>query len=254
MADEWWRPQNLKRSEAEYAAKTDISTLDTRNDFAFYKVMLQTGDAERSNIGSHNDIDPRMRVDMVTRLLGDGSSVAKIMDVGCGLGFTTNALKQAYPQARVIGVDISSDAIQFAAKRFPGCEFATKVVGPNSDELEAGNDLIFAFEFYPFTRTDDADNHRDYLELLLGKLAPGGKLVVYQDWLNPNSLSSTLAALKPGFNEHRFDEHEIPFRLVARYIGNNPVSRLVSRLLRAAVKFLHGQAMGMNKAIVVYRK
>jgi trans-aconitate methyltransferase len=33
-----------------------------------------------------------------------------IVDLGCGLGFTTDALSKVYPDAKVLGIDISTDA------------------------------------------------------------------------------------------------------------------------------------------------
>lgn len=43
-----------------------------------------------------------------------------IVDVGCGLGNTTNSLAIAYPDAQVIGFDFSETSINVARKSFPG--------------------------------------------------------------------------------------------------------------------------------------
>ena len=53
-----------------------------------------------------------------------------IYDVGCGLGFTTNALSQFYPNYEVIGVDISNDAIEFGKSNFKSCKFQSEVIDP----------------------------------------------------------------------------------------------------------------------------
>ena len=77
--------------------------------------MLKTNDIIGSRIKAHNDINPSYRVKTLKRLLG--SFVPnQILDVGCGLGFTTRELKRVFPSAQVTGIDISTDAIFFAQK------------------------------------------------------------------------------------------------------------------------------------------
>jgi len=47
-----------------------------------------------------------------------------ILDAGCGTGLKALALAQANPGARIIGIDISAESIEFAAKRlqYHGCD------------------------------------------------------------------------------------------------------------------------------------
>jgi len=50
--------------------------------------------------------------------------VTRILDLGCGEGYYSNALKRARSGAQVCGVDISRSAIRLAAKQYPGVNFA----------------------------------------------------------------------------------------------------------------------------------
>jgi SAM-dependent methyltransferase len=46
-----------------------------------------------------------------------------ILDMGCGDGSYTAAIKQAFPEASVMGVDPAGEAIRIASARYPGIEF-----------------------------------------------------------------------------------------------------------------------------------
>ena len=59
--DKWILPENLKKSEAIVRA-TEMSSLDPNNDFASYKIMLETGDINTSMISNHNDIFPHEKI------------------------------------------------------------------------------------------------------------------------------------------------------------------------------------------------
>lgn len=47
----------------------------------------------------------------------------KILDVGCASGHITNKIKALYPDAEVIGLDVSNKFLAFAKKRYPGVKF-----------------------------------------------------------------------------------------------------------------------------------
>ena len=46
-----------------------------------------------------------------------------ILDVGCGLGYFTNQLRQHIPGAEVLGTELSKTAVSKAAARYPSCQF-----------------------------------------------------------------------------------------------------------------------------------
>ena len=77
---------------------------------------------------------------------------ARILDVGCGAGYSTLALAKAYPTAEVVGVDIDDPSIEMARDNLAGFdELATRVRFRTADvaSLAAGPerfDAAFAFE------------------------------------------------------------------------------------------------------------
>ncbi len=54
----------------------------------------------------------------------DRTSVPRILDLGCGQGHVTAKLRDQYPNAEVSGLDYSVSAIEYAANRFGGIDFA----------------------------------------------------------------------------------------------------------------------------------
>ena len=116
-SNDWWHPEKLSATERMLSAQ---NTPDVDNDFGSYKVMRETGSIRDSRILSHNNINPDYRVRYLKDFLGSNKSTT-ILDVECGLGLTTAAIKKYFPTAEVTGVDISSDAIRFAREKFTDC-------------------------------------------------------------------------------------------------------------------------------------
>jgi trans-aconitate methyltransferase len=126
-----------------------------------------------------------------------------VLDAGCGAGYTTAALARLFPSARVTGVDISHDAVAYARATHPSAEFRAEAISPSSPP-EGTFDAIFCFEFYPFTRNADAIEQAGYLRAFASRLAPGGCIVVYQTWRNPNSLGAVYREVRAALPELSF--------------------------------------------------
>lgn len=122
--------------------------------------------------------------------------------MGCGLGIAAGAMTQYFPGAKVMGVDISEDAIAYAKIHYPNTEFSAIAISPEMQKL-GSFDYIFCFEFYPFTRNRDAQAQAEYLKCLANQLAENGKIIIYQKWNEPNSLSAiykSVQALLPNLD------------------------------------------------------
>ena len=143
----------------------------------------------------------------------------KILDVGCGLGFTTNELKKKYPQADVVGIDISLEAVQFAKYNFKQIDFKAICIDPRYDNLGNSYDLILASEFYPFTRTSDANENRDYLLHFLNSLSHSGNLILFQRKDNPDSIFVNLTNLRKEFKNYNFIEYGFPIKMIYRILN-----------------------------------
>lgn len=96
---------------------------------------------------------------------------AKVVDIGCGPGNSTELLVQRWPEAGVVGVDTSADMLRQARERLPQHKFIEANVAHWAPP--AGTEVIFAnavFQWVP--------DHLKHLKRLLGALPPGGTLAV----------------------------------------------------------------------------
>lgn len=102
-------------------------------------------------------------IDLIKRISGTSPEV--IADLGCGPGNSTNLLRQAFPQAKVVGFDNSSDMIRKAREQYPELEFIPK----DLRELTGQYDLLFSnacLQWVP--------EHKTLIPKLLSHLNPGG--------------------------------------------------------------------------------
>jgi trans-aconitate 2-methyltransferase len=94
-----------------------------------------------------------------------------VVDLGCGPGNSTEVLAACYPQAKISGIDSSSDMIAAARHRLPHISFT---VADLQTWEEAGPfDVILANAVLQWV-----DNHESLLPELVARLAPGGTLAV----------------------------------------------------------------------------
>ena len=248
--NDWWKPKNLKKSEKKFLEENNLGKLDVRNDFGSYKVMLATNDPSKSLINAHNDITPSYRVKAIKKILGDFNP-QKIYDVGCGLGFTTNEISKEYPFAEVIGMDVSDDAIAFGEKNFPNCRFLSEAVDPENKKQVFSADLICAFEFYPFTRTNILSDHRQYLAHLTHGLSEKGKLVIFQLWDNPESLSVNYKDLANSFPNQKFELHSMPIKKIGKFVSSRFFANILSEIARSILRVVTSRKIGKNKMLVI---
>lgn len=104
---------------------------------------------------------------------------ARILDIGCGAGWSAVALARAYPRARVHGVDIDAPSVRMARRNAGAagvtqrCEFT---VADAAGLPEAGFDIAFAFEC-----VHDMPRPVEVLAAVRRALAPGAPLVVMDE-------------------------------------------------------------------------
>ncbi|WP_328395742.1 class I SAM-dependent methyltransferase [Nocardia sp. NBC_00416] len=113
-------------------------------------------------------------IDAVLRAPG-----ARILDIGCGAGWSAIALAHAYPQARVQGVDIDAPSVRMARRNAAaaGVEDRSEFRIADAAELpEGGADIAFAFEC-----VHDMPRPVDVLAAARRALTPGGFLVVMDE-------------------------------------------------------------------------
>ena len=185
-------------------------------------------------------------------MLGSNKPIT-ILDVGCGLGFTTAAIKKYFPKAEVTGVDISSDAIRFAREKFTDCKFEQVALNPELEMLNQHYDLICAFEFYPFTRTSDVKTHKEWVGFFLKQLKMDGQLVIWQRWNSPNSIATSISGLKADFQKSIFIQKRLPNRLVGYFIYNRYVAVSISIVIRFLLS-LFKKVIADNRILIISQK
>lgn len=97
------------------------------------------------------------------------TAVARVTDLGCGSGLSTELLAQRWPDARITGVDNSPAMLDKARQRLPTAHFMSGDIASFSGD--APQDLIFAnasLHWIP--------DHHTLLPRLVAQLAPGGVL------------------------------------------------------------------------------
>jgi SAM-dependent methyltransferase len=104
---------------------------------------------------------------------------ARILDVGCGAGWSAIALARAYPDARVRGVDIDAPSVRLALRNAAAAGVAARsefTVADAAQLPESGFDIAFAFEC-----VHDMPRPVEVLAAVRRALRPGAPLVVMDE-------------------------------------------------------------------------
>lgn len=97
----------------------------------------------------------------------------RILDVGCGPGNSTAALKQRFPKSYVLGIDNSSEMIRAAKAHYSDMNFALCDAASELTQLDHNFDLVFSnacIQWVP--------NHEKLLSDMASLLRPGGMVAV----------------------------------------------------------------------------
>ena len=107
--------------------------------------------------------------DLVARI--PNPDVVSAADIGCGPGNSTEVLRERYPEARIVGLDSSTDMIEAARRRLP--DIAFEVADIRQWRPNRPLDVILAnavLQWIP--------DHETLLPALIAKLKPKGALAV----------------------------------------------------------------------------
>lgn len=97
----------------------------------------------------------RPLVDAIPALLAVLSPMTRILDLGCGEGYYSDAIQLVNSEAQVCAIDISKPAIKLAAKNYPAVNFA--VASTFQLPVPAGSQDLLLRIFAP---ANDAEIHR----------------------------------------------------------------------------------------------
>lgn len=110
-------------------------------------------------------------IDLAARIPLD--KPAKILDIGCGPGNSTEVLQRRFPDSFILGIDSSAEMIETAKKEHPNLAFQQCDITCQLDQLSEDFDLAFSnacLQWVP--------HHPLLLPRLLKLLVPGGILAV----------------------------------------------------------------------------
>jgi SAM-dependent methyltransferase len=130
----------------------------------------------------------------------DRAEPAAVLDFGTGIGNSLPHLQRLFPDAEVVGLDVSQKSLDVAARRFPDAARLVRYDGGGAIPLEtAGFDLIFSACVFHHI---EAGEHGLILAELKRLLKPGGWLVIFEH--NPvNPATRHIVATCP------FDENAV---------------------------------------------
>jgi trans-aconitate 2-methyltransferase len=105
----------------------------------------------------------------------------RIVDLGCGAGNVTRALKARWPDAEITGIDGSKEMLERAREEGP--DIAWVEADLNRWQSDEKLDLIYSNAALHWL-----DNHAELFPRLMGQLAPGGYLAVQmpRNWHAPS--------------------------------------------------------------------
>jgi SAM-dependent methyltransferase len=112
-----------------------------------------------------------------------------VVDYGCGRGAWIPVLQDAFPGARLIGVEISPRAVQRARRDHPGAEFH-EFDGTTAPLPDASADLVFSYHVLEHVLDLDA-TVADMARIV----RPGGYVVAIMPCANPGSVENLTARL-----------------------------------------------------------
>jgi len=100
-----------------------------------------------------------------------------ILEIGCGTGHNLSRLQSAFPQTQITGIDVSTDMISIAKKKFkdnPKINLLEQAYGNGSIIFDTAPDIII----FSYTLTMINPQWSAILDQAQNDLASGGKLMI----------------------------------------------------------------------------
>jgi len=140
-----------------------------------------------------------------TSILSLLKGINSILDLGCGIGYTTASLKQIFNNAIVYGTNIE-DTKQYLFCKSMSKKYNFKIV-PEISKINHSIDLIFASEYF-----EHIENSLEHLQDIIKKLNP--KYFIIANAFNTRSVG-----------------HFIEYKYYGRIIKQDKISKLFNNIL-----------------------
>jgi SAM-dependent methyltransferase len=126
--------------------------------------------------GESQEFFIRGRLDSLTRRLPSDFKPRRILDFGCGIGTATRHLAQRFPQAEIVGVDTSANALHYATEKWgsPLVKFR------ELDELSQERDFDLCYVNGVFHHIVPSERRRAAASIHEA-LRPGGRLALFEN-------------------------------------------------------------------------
>lgn len=238
----FYEVENLKKSQEELNQRLEAGEqLDNGNDFVSYKMLYEGKTDEESNIASHN-IDKAYaectaasiarcikKYAANTHTLYDPKSLI-LGDFGGGAGFLAASLAPLFN--KVVSYDIAEYAGKYGREHFPEVTFVTQAIEPDMTFEEGPFDISLAYEFYPFTRTDEYEYGKSYLDTLLDNTKSGGFLVIgLPDGKERKNIYRNWDKIKKDYKDFQPAIIQQPYAKVSKRIKSAWLQDMMSKVL-----------------------
>ncbi|MGH6725476.1 MAG: class I SAM-dependent methyltransferase [Pseudolabrys sp.] len=119
---------------------------------------------------SDSEYFARYKIERVKQLVG---AVGAALDFGCGVGRSLAHLREAFPNAELVGCDPSAESLAIARRENPACRFFALAELP----AEPRFDLVLASCVFHHIAPGERQDALDYCH---SRLTPGGHCVVFE--------------------------------------------------------------------------
>ena len=115
---------------------------------------------------------------------------SKILDFGCGIGWSSNEIARHFPDCEIIGADISEKSIFIANSLFYDSQLRFNLTKHNDFQIDEKNfDVIVLLDFYEHIKIQDRKKFHSFINLILseqGIILMSCPTPVYQAYLRKN--------------------------------------------------------------------
>ncbi len=176
----------------------------------------------------------------VYSLFPDHQAKLKVLDLGCGTGWTSSFYAQSGHQ--VTGVDISPDAVEAAQKHFAHLK-NLKFICSDYDNMPYENEFDVAIFFDSLHHSED---EQDGLKAAYKALKPGGKIIICEPGLGHSKTAQSINAVKT----YGVNERDMPPKLSRKALKQSNFKNLKTYAYPAMVhRALYSSGAGKTKIL-----
>jgi len=236
MSD-WFKVDNLEEQQIEDMKKYEAGVRDVGGDFQSYRMLVE-GNIEGSGIVHHNVLhDGGMNLaKTISQLIGQYAREHKfrytptnmtVGDFGGGVGFLDNGLSLIYK--KVVSYDVAEYAGIYGKSHFPQVNFVTRGLKEDTNLEEGPFDMVLAYEFYPFTRTDNWEYNKAYIEMCFDNMNSNSYLAIgLPNGPTRENLLRNKKAMEKEYSDRDLEIMTLPFSKIKKLIKSVKGSQILS--------------------------